>query len=280
MILLSSKQAREILAGFRKGSEAEVSLDLGKTSGKAQLSGEDVVFPDGQSINIKYIKRIVESPGTVFMVEDNEVKKLMFFSQETNKFYKLHSTHTWPALEISGVLMHRIKGTDPKRDAEEKINILSPVSGSVLDTCCGLGYTAILASKTADSVVTVENDKNVLELAKMNPFSQGLFDTGKIRIVQGDVSREIQGFKDASFDLVIHDPPTLGLAGGLYSSEFYSQLFRVLKPGGRLFHYTGAPGSRFRNVDLPTRVVERLRKIGFTDLKKEKDSLSVVAVRP
>jgi hypothetical protein len=40
----------------------------------------------------------------------------------------------------------------------------------------------------------------------------------------------VETFPDASFDRILHDPPTFTLAGDLYSLEFYSQLSRLLKP--------------------------------------------------
>ena len=59
----------------------------------------------------------------------------------------------------------------------------------------------------------------------------------------GDTFEVIQSFADAAFDRIVHDPPTLRLAGDLYSGEFYVDLFRVLRRGGRLYHYLGDPNS-------------------------------------
>jgi predicted methyltransferase len=65
------------------------------------------------------------------------------------------------------------------------------------------------------------------------------------------------------FDWVIHDPPRLTHAGALYSKEFYAKLYRVMAEDGRLFHYTGEPGSKYRGVDLQRGVQGRLRAVGF-----------------
>jgi len=51
--------------------------------------------------------------------------------------------------------MHRIKHTDPWADSQMKIAALTPVSGRVLDTATGLGYTAILAARTAEEVACI-----------------------------------------------------------------------------------------------------------------------------
>ena len=51
-------------------------------------------------------------------------------------------------------------------------------------------------------------------------------------------------------DAVLHDPPRFGIAGELYSQSFYDQLARVLRPRGRLFHYTGTPNKLTSRRDV------------------------------
>ncbi len=210
----------------------------------------------------------------------DEFEKISRFSEATQRLYTLRPTETWPALEISGILMHRIRGTDPKSDAEAKIALISPIHGAVLDTCCGLGYTAILEAKTAESVTTIETEQMVLDLARLNPFSKPLFENPKIKIIHGDTSELISDFDDAAFDIVNHDPPTLSLAGELYSNAFYEQLFRVLKPGGKLLHYTGTPGMKRRRVDIPAGVARRLKMIGFTKVRNDEPTSCTTAMKP
>ncbi|MCX7055401.1 MAG: SAM-dependent methyltransferase, partial [Proteobacteria bacterium] len=74
----------------------------------------------------------------------------------------------------------------------------------------------------------------------------------------------IRGLADVSFDAILHDPPRFGLAGELYSQDFYDELARVLRPGGRLFHYTGTPNRLTSGRDVPHEVERRLRLAGFT----------------
>ena len=76
-------------------------------------------------------------------------------------------------------------------------------------------------------------------------------------------------FSDETFDAVIHDPPTFALAGDLYSLRLYRSLYRVLKPGGRLFHYIGNPDSRY-GASTGRGVVARLRRAGFRVTPKER----------
>ena len=148
----------------------------------------------------------------------------------------------------------------------------------MLDICTGLGYTAILAARNASSVVTVELDTVVLELARLNPWSGELFNSPKIRQVVGGVVEEIQDFADDSFSCVIHDPPTIGLAGDLYSGAFYGELHRVLRAGGRMFHYTGDPSSKLgRNTARGA--AQRLREVGFSRVKPRDEAFGLVGFK-
>ena len=179
-------------------------------------------------------------------------------------------------MEISGIRMHVTKEMTPMEDTKKKIESISPLKGIVLDTCMGLGYTAILASKYADFVFTCERDENVLEIAKFNPWSKELFDNKKINILNASIFNQIKIFKNGMFDAVIHDPPRLSLATELYSSEFYKQVFRVLKNNGKLYHYTGSPGSRNRKINLAGNVAKRLKQAGFKEIKKAHYGLKAI----
>jgi hypothetical protein len=174
--------------------------------------------------------------------------------------------------------MHRIKGIDPHHDTLRKIRAIAPASGRVLDTCTGLGYTAMEAAKTADQVITIELDPAVLEVARLNPWSRQLFDNPAIQQLVGDAFDEIDAFEDGYFSRIIHDPPMFSLAGDLYSGEFYRKLFRVLRQRGRLFHYVGDLESRSgRNVVKG--VERRLKEAGFSRVVRRPAAFGVVAYK-
>ena len=255
--------------------KVRLNLDLRKTNRtwEVKLEGDEFVFPDGTRVSKETIARIARDEGSVYFVKKGVYKAAI----AGEHYYKLVPTIP-PTIEINGIRMHRTKGLNPLQDTRNKVNAVKPREGeTVLDTCMGLGYTAIESSKRGAYVITIEKDPNVIELAKINPWSMELFTGGKIQVIQGDAFKVVKRFKDESFDVIIHDPPRFSLAGQLYSEEFYRELFRVLKPGGRLFHYVGNPGKKYRRKDLQKGVMERLRKAGFIGVKRVEEALGVVA---
>lgn len=282
MILLTRLAAAAIREAAEAGAErVSVSLDLGRSQAELELNGAAIRFPDGQQLPVSALETVESNPESIYAVLEDSVEKLTWFSEETGKVYTLRATSGWPALEISGILMQRIKDTDPERDAASKVRAIQPVRGRVLETCFGLGYSALHSARDADAVVVYEVDPNVVDMARLNPYSAPVFEPGsRIEVRQGDVALGIRDLPDASFDAILHDPPTLAIAGELYSDAFYRELLRVLRPGGRLFHYTGDPGSRHRRQDLPGRVAERLSGVGFVAVRREPAALGVSARRP
>ena len=268
-MIITYAQALQLLEANKKGlKETEISLDLNKTLSKVKIQNGQFIFPDNQKLEESQLKKPIKDDASCFLIRDNSLAKLQMFSDETNKFYKLVPTKDAPTLEISGIRMHVTKEMSPMEDTKKKIESIAPIKGLILDTCMGLGYTAIAAAKSADFVFTFERDENVIEIARHNPWSKELFNSRKISIVKSDVFEEIKVFKSSMFDAIIHDPPRLSLASELYSLEFYRQLFRVLKNHGKLYHYTGSPGSKNRKVNLAGNVSKRLKQAGFKNIEK------------
>ncbi|MCS6847646.1 MAG: RsmD family RNA methyltransferase [Anaerolineae bacterium] len=275
-IVLSHYQARPLLEARRAGqSIARTSLDLNRSHCDVTLDAGGITLPDGRRIAWPIIEQIAASESGCYRIGDG-AEKIQTYSQATGRTYSLYPTPLAPTMLISGLPMHRIKDTDPYRDTLAKIKAASLTRGRVLDTCTGLGYTAIEAAKIADEVITIELDPAAQEIAQLNPWSQPLFDEPKITRIIGDSYDEVRRFADAHFSRVIHDPPAFALAGELYSADFYAELFRVLKPGGRLFHYIGdldsASGSRTARG-----VVERLKRAGFQQVTPRPEAFGVVA---
>lgn len=284
-VILSHFQAAEIArAILDKKDVMRVSLDLGLTAStvKFDYGKQLAMFSAEEKLTFDEVSRIASTESVCFVVEKGkaEATKIQLFSAETNRFYKLFPTKDAPTAEISGIRMHRVQERSPWEDTEDKIKCVEPLSGMVLDTCCGLGYTAIAAavSKKVERVYTFERDKNMVLLADYNPWSQPLFNDIKIKLALDDIFTAINYFGAGFFSSIINDPPRLQLSPELYSIEFYKQLHRVLKKGGRLYHYTGSPGEK-RGINIAKGVVRRLKEAGFTTVAERKDVLGVVAVK-
>ena len=278
-IVLSRYQVNPLLRAQEAGEgEASTSLDLGLTHSDVQLEADRVVFPDGQWLPWGEVREIDQSDTGSYLVVDNHAAKIQTFSEFLGRAYSLMPTEGAPTLLVSGIPMHRVKGSDPRRDTLSKIRTVAPITGHVLDTCTGLGYTAIEAAKTADQVVTIELDPAVLEVARLNPWSRALFEHPRIEQVVDDSFEAIQDLEDESFSRIIHDPPMFSLAGELYSGAFHRHLYRVMRSRGRLFHYVGDLSSRSgRNVVKG--VARRLQEAGFARIVRRPEAFGVVAYK-
>jgi predicted methyltransferase len=253
-------------------------MDLGLTTTEFELRADRAILPDGQWLPWEEVEEIAREESACFVVRGGTVEKVQCFSDSLNRFYSLMPTRGAPTMLISGIPMHRIKGIDPYQDTLKKLRAIAPLTGRVLDTCTGLGYTAIEAARTADEVVTIELDSTVLEVAQLNPWSRLLFESPNIRQIVGDAFDEVEKFEGETFSRIIHDPPMFSLAGELYSGECYRHLHRVLKRKGRLYHYVGDPNSR-SGRNLTRGVVRRLQEAGFSRVVRKPDAFGLVAYR-
>lgn len=277
--VLSYVHAAPLLVARQAGqTSTRTSLDLGLTTNEVALETDRVVLPDGQWLAWEAIDEIARNESVCYTVQDSEAIKIQRFSEARSLTYVLMPTQRAPTVLISGIQMHRVKDIDPWQDTLTKIRTLAPVEGRVLDTCTGLGYTAIASAESADEVVTVELDPNMLEIARVNPWSRPLFGHPRIHQVMGDSMERVQEFAPGSFARIVHDPPMLARAGELYSGEFYGHLYRVLAKRGRLYHYVGDPESRSgRNITRG--VMRRLQEAGFRRVQARPRAFGVVAYK-
>lgn len=276
VVILSRYQARPLLALRGNTETATTSPDLGMTTVTVRLSSDGVVFPDGELVAWGDVARIAASENGCFRVEPDGIDDIRVFSEATGWVRSLMPTTGAPTMLVSGIPMHRIKGIDPLADTARKIAAIAPVTGVVLDTATGLGYTAIAAARTAERVVTIELDPAAIEIARQNPWSRELFENPRIELVSGDAFEVVRDLPDATFSRIIHDPPAMSLGGELYSRELYRQLRRVVRPNGRVFHYIGDPESASgRNITRG--VVQRLDEAGFRRVVRHPEAFGVVA---
>jgi release factor glutamine methyltransferase len=154
---------------------------------------------------------------------------------------------------------------------------------SVLDLGVGSGaiLLAILAERPAGKGLGVDVSDEALAVARENAANLGL--AGKVALLRGDWTR---GLGDASFDLVVSNPPyirsaeiqglapevrdhepRLALDGGADGLDAYRELapeiLRVLKPGGRFAVEIG--------FDQATEVEALFKAAGAQGLATHKD---------
>jgi len=263
-LALSPYEARLLLELAKRGG-GRALVNLGRESLDVAVEGDTLVVGSVR-LRVSELERAVEGDAVFFFGGEGPGFKVAFY--RGGRYYKLRCVGEGlaPTLEISGIHMHNIVGTDPWSDAKRKVELVNPGKGElVLDVCTGLGYTAINAVERGAEVVSIEKDPAVLEIAEFNPWSRGL-SSPRVTLLLGDAFEVVEDLPEGFFDAAIHDPPRFSLAGELYSFEFYRRLRRVLRKGARLYHYTGWPG-KHRGLDIQAGVAARLRAAGFRILK-------------
>jgi predicted methyltransferase len=241
-----------LLAG---SDSVECSLDLDRTVTTVQLEEQHWIW-DGQ----RYPYLEAAKDRTVYYWDGAAFAPMARFD---GALIKLVPTE-WgaPTFEIDGIKMLPSARVSPYKDAESKVRLIEPRSKAILDTCGGLGYFAAWCLQSgASQVISYEKSAAVMWLRSLNPWSPG--DDLRLRLTQGDIVAEIARLPAESVDAALHDPPRFGIAGELYARTFYAELARVLKPKGKLFHYTGTPNKLTSGRNVPVEVAKRLASVGF-----------------
>ena len=273
--LLTFEIYKILLAAKDSGVAAvQCSLDLGRSQTRVALHADDWQWHD-----CRYPYPAVCKDRTIYYWATDQFEAAARFS---TALIKLVPT-AWgpPTFEIDGIKMLPTAQVSPYADAQRKVGLIQPQGKVVLDTCGGLGYFAAWCLQGgALRVQSFEKNPDVIWLRSLNPWSPDHTDTqgaaGNLTLTQGDVVEQIQMLANASVDAILHDPPRFGIAGELYSQDFYHQLARVIRPKGRLFHYTGAPNKLTSRRDVPNEVATRLQRAGFST---ELNGDGVLAVR-
>ncbi len=272
---LHSENAKQALEAITKGhSSVRLSIDLNLSEQDVTISDQCLVLDDDNTLTISELKKIVKKTQRIYLCCDGDMDPI---EDRSVGYYKLAPTSGAPLLEISGVKMHISKGTDPFASASDMAKHAVQTGDKVLDCCSGLGYAAIAAHRLgASEVLTIELSPQVMGLRAQNPWSNDLGNKGIVQR-QGSSYELITTMAENSFDSVIHDPPRFSLAGELYSEEFYRQIYRVLRPGGRLFHYTGNPHVIKTGSSFVDGVIRRLKAAGFKNVEKVEHLMGVKA---
>jgi predicted methyltransferase len=259
--LLTRPTAEALSAARDAGADSwSGSLDLGRSTGLATLEADAWQWR-GQ--RYPYPPRLKDR--TIYTWDGEAFAPVSRFS---GSLIKLVPTE-WgaPTFEIDGIKMLPTSKESPIDDARRKVALVEPRGKVVLDTCGGLGYFAACCLEAGVAAIhSYEKNPDVLWLRTLNPWSpdpDAPASGGRLTLTHADVAQAIGQVADASVDALLHDPPRFGIAGELYSQAFYDQLARVLRRGGRLFHYTGSPNKLTSGRDVPREVAKRLEKAGF-----------------
>jgi predicted methyltransferase len=246
----------------------ELSMDAGMSRTAVTLLSPDWFEFQGMRWPVPSLP---EEERTILIWRNQRWEKWQHFDELTQKFYKMVFVAEGkpPTVEISGIKMHVTQDGDPLRDTHRKIRTLGQLTGRVLDTCLGLGYTAIAEAESpgVEQVVVCEADPNMVALCAENPWSQPIFTHPAIQLITAPVEKAISLFPDGYFSAILHDPPRFSLAPQLYHPDFYRELYRVLKTGGKLYHYTGNPRQRQRKRPLAVQTAEKLQQVGFVRVR-------------
>jgi len=245
-------------------NEILVSLDLNLTEKRWQIDKDRLILDPDVFIDRKTMEAVASRRNMIFRFRDNALTPLEIRSQA---YYKLSPTGTAPILEIDGIKMHRSKEIDPLTDAEEKTRMVVSTGDTVLDTCGGLGYSALFAVKAgAEKVISTEKSSEVIQLRNLNPWVKK-WNEDALVFIHADIIQYIDGLESNVFNSVIHDPPRFtSQTGDLYGKKFYDGLFRVMAPRSKLFHYTGSPKKIKTGDRFIVNTVKRLETAGFTSI--------------
>ena len=143
----------------------------------------------------------------------------------------------------------------------------------VLDVGCGVGGPAReIAKFTGCNVLGLNNNDYQIERATVYAQNEGLAD--RVGFTKGDFMQ--MSFPDNSFDAVyaieatVHAPSLEGI---------YSEIFRVLKPGGVFGVYEWLMTEKYDNDDLGHREIRRGIELGSGISNMEKVSVGLEAMK-
>ena len=255
----------KLLEAIRKSKKrVSLSLDLNLSEKMWEIETDRLLLDNDTFVAIKKLEPILSFKNKIFIFQNNALTPI---EVRSDGYYKLVPTTSAPTLEINGIKMHRSKDIDPLTDARLKTQLVVAENDQVLDTCGGLGYSALFALKAgAKKVISTEKSRSVITIRNQNPWFN-LHEDKKLELIHTDITREIDRFDNGMFNSVIHDPPRFTSAtGDLYGKKFYTALFRVMASRSKLFHYTGSPKKIKTQDKFIKNTLKRLELSGFKAL--------------
>ena len=249
----------------KKEKSVSLSLDLNLSEKVWPLEADRLMLDTDTFIDMNKLESILSFKNKIFIFQNNALTPIEIRS---DGYYKLVPTTSAPTLEINGIKMHRSKDIDPLTDAKLKTQLVVRTNDQVLDTCGGLGYSALFALKAgARKVISTEKSRAVIKIRNLNPWLK-ISEDKRLELIRTDITKEIDRFENGMFNSVIHDPPRFTSAtGDLYGKKFYDALFRVMAVHSKLFHYTGSPKKIKTKDKFIKNTMKRLEYSGFKDIR-------------
>jgi predicted methyltransferase len=260
-ILGKSEQVALLLARDRGHLSCTLSLDLHYSAPRpATLTPKHWIL---DNIPYPYLEEAKENSLYAWSSEDSGFIEVLRFSEERGLVKLVSSAQGPPSFQWNGIQMLPLREGNPYHDAQQKVKLVAPQGKRVLDTCGGLGYFSAQALlQNAHEVYSFEINPDVLWLRQWNPWSPPPH-TPSLHLTLGDIQTNLSSFPDHFFGAILHDPPRFSIAGDLYSTPFYKELYRLLQPQGILFHYTGTPYKISHGRDFKKEIQKRLELCGF-----------------
>ena len=281
MTFLTGYDCQRILAAMLTG-ESTVERLIGPDGATAtvEIVETGCYLTDSEiSVSLEELERMARPAHGYFLHDEDGWHKQVAFSPTTKLQVGLYATETGtPALMVGGFPMHRHKGIDPWESSLAMVNAVPRVYGRVLDTTCGLGYVALSASKRAVRVTTLEVDPAVCDLHHASPWSAQLYTAPNITVINESCLSYVASQPSGTYDVIFHDPPTVQIAGDLYSQTFYAELHRLLSRKGVLFHYIGSPESR-NGSTMMRGTKRRLSEAGFEKVVQIDSAFGLLAFK-
>jgi len=205
-----------------------------------------------------YLKLRQRKPGRLGQYQKLESSKQEFIVQENSLKFYINLTDY---LDTGLFLDHRVTREKVRAETKnKKVLNLFAYTGS---------FSVYAAAGGAEKVITVDLSKTYLQWAERNMKLNDFTDENKYSFIHADVKQYLTKPEDASFDMIIMDPPTFSNSKRM--NDFLdvqkdhvfliNECLRILKPGGVLYFSTN-----FKQFILDK---EKIRSSSINDITKQ-----------
>lgn len=136
-----------------------------------------------------------------------------------------------------------------KRFVEDTCRAVAACEGEeILDLGCGPGIIAKALAKYGARVTAVDYSKTMLQFATADISDTSLDSARPPRFVHADAYEYLKSIPDGSFDVVLASLFVSYIEAAVGRQSVLAEVFRVLRPGGRLIMSNPKPHAEFSRV--------------------------------